>query len=342
MINQELAQYELKFLDEADHDAFDNFLLKFPQALLFHSCRYISLIAKMVNGKARFLTVKCGGNITGVLGYVEKETEWGLVVNSTPYYGSNGGIFSADVESTKLLGMHWEELSKTAAAATYITTPLMPFQWKPSQSHFVVKRRTHINALPSPDAEEDDLFLQYHSKTRNVVRKALKQGMQVLRDDLDVRTLHDIHQENMMALRGNGKGWDFFSDIQTRFQPGVDFKIYYALIDGKKIAGLLLFFFNRTVEYYTPVIKQEYRSLQPLSLLIHQAMLESMKSGWAFWNWGGTWDSQEDLLHFKERWGGVETEYQYFSSVTNKSLLEAPVEKILSTLPGFFVKPFNK
>lgn len=53
-----------------------------------------------------------------------------------------------------------------------------------------------------------------------------------------------------------------------------------ASLDGRPVAALLLLYFNRTVEYFAPVIEHEYRSRQPLSFLIWQGMLDAVHRGY--------------------------------------------------------------
>ena len=83
--------------------------------------------------------------------------------------------------------------------------------------------------------------------------------------------------------------------INTCYEAGLDYDIYVAYMQGVKIAAMLVFYFNGTVEYYTPAIVSEYRNYQPLSLMIYIAMQDAMKKGMEKWNWGGTGLTQTSL-----------------------------------------------
>jgi lipid II:glycine glycyltransferase (peptidoglycan interpeptide bridge formation enzyme) len=72
-----------------------------------------------------------------------------------------------------------------------------------------------------------------------------------------------------------------------------------------------VFYFKDTVEYFTPVITHDYRHQQPLSLIIFEAMKDSINRGIKKWNWGGTWGTQEGVYRFKSRWGAKDFPYQY-------------------------------
>ena len=96
------------------------------------------------------------------------------------------------------------------------------------------------------------------------------------------------------------------------------------------------------VEYYTPVIINEYRSLQPLSLLITQAMFDASNLGFNWWNWGGTWQTQQGVYKFKSRWNTLDFEYNYYVKVNNKDLYFISKESLLKEYEGFYVFPFSK
>ena len=60
---------------------------------------------------------------------------------------------------------------------------------------------------------------RYHYKTRNMVRKALKEGITIRqRPEQDaLKWLYTIHTENMAAIGGKHKSWQFF---------GIDFQVF--------------------------------------------------------------------------------------------------------------------
>ena len=147
---------------------------------------------------------------------------------------------------------------------------------------------------------ELELMNSFHYKTRNSIRKAIKCGVEITEDNNAMQFIQKTHQENMLTIGGKSKTNFFFSKVPEIFVSGKDYKIYIAKFKGEMIAGLFLFYFNQIVEYFTPVIKSNFRSMQPLSLLIYKAMLDANANGYTQWNWGGTWQSQEGVYRFQE------------------------------------------
>jgi hypothetical protein len=177
-----------------------------------------------------------------------------------------------------------------------------------------------------------------------MIRKGEKSGIEwnISDDRKDLDFLIDTHRENVGKLGGIYKDKNFFEIVIDNFLPGKEYKLFVAYLDGRPIAALLLFYFNKTVEYFTPVIKEEYRSLQPLSKLIYEGMKDALKDGYKHWNWGGTWKAQEGVYRFKKRWGTSDYPYFYYTKIYDKGLLDLSKEELLSEYPHFFVLPFDK
>ena len=113
---------------------------------------------------------------------------------------------------------------------------------------------------------------------------------------------------------------------------------------GKVVAGALFFFFRDMAEYYMTALLHSHRAYQPLGLIIFEAMKSFSERGIRFFNFGGTWPSQEGLRRFKEGWGGVPYNYTYFikGGVDFSSLQKMTPAQITKAYPYFYVIPFNR
>ena len=70
-------------------------------------------------------------------------------------------------------------------------------------------------------------------------------------------------------------------------------------------------------------------------------MTDASVQGYAWWNWGGTWLSQEGVYRFKSRWGTKDMPYRYFTSVHNPEILKVSPAELLAWYPSFFTVPFS-
>ena len=107
------------------------------------------------------------------------------------------------------------------------------------------------------------------------------------------------------------------------------------------VAGLLVFYFNRTVEYFTPAVHADHRSTQALPLTVFTAMTDAARRGFRWWNWGGTWESQTGVYRFKRKWGAEDRHYYYHTQLNNTDFLRCTPSEILDAYPNFFVLPFS-
>jgi lipid II:glycine glycyltransferase (peptidoglycan interpeptide bridge formation enzyme) len=184
----------------------------------------------------------------------------------------------------------------------------------------------------------------YHYKTRNAIRKAIKSGVKVQHEGsmIALEKLAALHHDNMNKIRGLSKPYKVFKSIYECFSYDKDYRVYIATKDGIEVAILLVFFFNKTAEYFIPATKLEYREFQPMSLMIFKAMQEAVKRNLLYWNWGGTWISQKGVYNFKKRWGTRDYPYYYYVKVYDDNLLSRNHQELVAQYPFYYTVPFNK
>jgi lipid II:glycine glycyltransferase (peptidoglycan interpeptide bridge formation enzyme) len=285
-----------------------------------------------------------GEAIRGILPMMYIQIDGGKVFNSLPYYGSNGGIIADNEQAyTELIDAYNQiAYDKTTLSSTIITNPLNQRDPTGIAYNYTDYRIGQLTHLSKDNDNWEGLLSRLVSSARRNVKKAIKDGVTVEIDHSKLNQLREMHQENIQAIGGIPKSDAFFRLISEFFLPGKDFNLYMAKRDGIVIAGLLIFYFNRTVEYFTPAIDSEYRSLQPLSLIIMTAMTEAAKSGFKYWNWGGTWKTQTGVYRFKKKWATLEQKYFYYTQLNDRSILNWSQDKIVRTFPNFFIIPFSQ
>lgn len=316
-------------LGAAEGDAWDDYLRTHDGSLVYASARFRALLVELLGCRDRSLAAVEGGAIRGVLPLLELDG----VLNSLPYYGSNGGVLADSPEVAERLLAAYDELalSPDTAAATLVENPFAPAPPRDPVHTHVDARIAQWSHLPPAGLEP--------SARRNV-RKARAAGVVVERDAGELATLHELHDENIRALGGLPKSEAFFRLLRTHLEPGRDFDLYVARQDGKVVAALLVLLFNRTAEYYTPAILHEARRFQPLAAILETALADAAARGLARWNWGGTWESQVGVHRFKRKWGAREHRYRYRTQVNDAALLRSSPQELLVRFEGFYVVPF--
>ena len=324
-----------------------------PRSMIYATLEFRTFLQQVVPGVPRYLVACAGGEVLGALPtFTAHDAQWGDVTNSLPWYGSYGGCIvrpdcGAEVRSALLRAFSEHASSASTAFSTVILSPheqpMVAEYLDALRPQSTDKRIGQITTLPAP-GPEIELRLQQllRQKTRNLVRKALKQGFElsVSDDEHAWQFLHATHTENIAALGGRPKPWEHFAAVRSAI-PADWRRLYVATLNGKPVAALLTLRFNRTIEYLTPVVLQEFRSLQPLSFAIWHAMLDAVRDGFRWWNWGGTWLSQHSLHHFKAGWGAMDLPYTYLTTARSEALaaFRRDREGLMRAFPYYFVFP---
>ena len=313
------------------------------EALFFQSIGYVEFLAELLGARNETaVALRDDGEVCGVLPILAAEGRWGRVVNSLPFFGSHGGALADDEPTAALLVRHYNDLAlhPLTAAGTLIESPLVPAAAgiAHNRKDSRIGQLTRIRCDGEP---ERHILGLCHYKTRNMIRKAQKSGIEVGVDNDQIGFLGATHRENLAALGGLPKPDAFFDLLPRRFAAGRDYKLYVARREGAPVAALLAFYFSRTAEYYMPVIRQECRELQPMSLLAYTAMCDAARAGYWWWNWGGTWHTQDGVYRFKSRWGSIDRHYAYYVQLNRPEIARQEKEAILDAYPYFYVLPFG-
>ena len=334
-------------LDSVDAKLYEQFLLEDEGNMIYASLKYKGFLEKILECTSNYMVAVQGNKIEGVLPLMIKNGKYGKVINSLPFYGSHGGVISRNEEAIKVLSDFYNQFidDENVLASNMVENPLMPNGAQQNVLHneqdVRISQITPLN-IPIESSYKESLIMSFHYKTRNMIRKAIKNSVVSAVDNDAFDFLEEVHIENMNAISGKPKSSAFFNEIKTFFVKDKDYRIYTATKDGEVIAALLLLYYNKTVEYFTPVIKAEFRSLQPMSVLIYDAMVDAFSNGYENWNWGGTWGTQEGVYRFKNRWNTKNLEYKYYVQINDQKVFNLPKEGLLSEYSDFYVVPFSK
>lgn len=321
---------EVRALTAADEDAYAAFLAGRPEALVFHSLPYRDLLCEHLGCRAEYLVAVEGGELRGALPLM-----WaGDVVNSLPYYGSHGGVIG---EAHSALLDAWDERATDpgTAAATLVENPFAARLRREPAHGLLDERLNQATALDRPVLERAE-----PSAGRNV-RRAAQAGVvaDVAEDGLP--ELAALHVEHMARIGGRAKDPTFFEAVPRHFARGREFDVYVARCDGEVAAALLVFWAGATAEYFCPAAAHQHLPRQPLAAILARALDDARARGLTWWNWGGSWASQDGVRRFKAKWGGRAAPYRYFCRVGDRSLLDASPAELQARYGHFFVVPYG-
>jgi predicted N-acyltransferase len=342
-------------LKDHNNSEYLNFVLSIPDSMIYFTPFYYNFLHKSISADVEVIIAKEGNKIIGALPYAQnKHPEFGVILNSLPWYGSHGGCLlqpgSTHIARKLLLESYCEVFHKknTLSSTVILTHKENAFAEEYKKifcSHTFDNRIGQITLLPSyTNNLEEELAKTLKQKTRNQMRKSLKQNFALDSSGTDEswEFLWKTHAENMAVIGGNAKTYGHIFAIRECIPPQ-NIRLVVAKINGESIAALLCLVFNKTVEYFIPVIRQEFRSSQPLSFLIWETMVWAIKHGYEIWNWGGTHKELRTLHHFKAGWGAKDMPYTYITKLNKEGydLLKHFGSSIGNIFPYWYFFPFH-
>jgi hypothetical protein len=342
----------------AEHEAaYAEVVARSDHAMLYHGLRYRDFLHALIpDARDGYLVAYQNGSPTAGLPSLSRPGPYGRVANSLPFYGSHGGVVhtpeaSEQARSALIARFHERNCEEEVRWATMVGNPFLPPpDWGPAP-RFRDERIGQFTPLPTRgerDTVREALLDQCHQKTRNTIRKGLKQGYRIMHDgsEATLALTAAMHRENLQAIGGIAKGRAVFEALAGAFDYDADYRIYRAdTAKGECAATLLLFYFKDFVEYFVPSSAESHRADQPLSALIHEAMVDAVvERGAKWWNWGGTWLSQDGVYRFKSRWGTQDLPYLYrtwdYSGDGDLTGLDAA--RLASGYPYFYTLPYRE
>lgn len=326
----------------ASEQGYQRFVESCPTALFYHSLGFRDFVLRLLGCEQRYAVVLSGGEVVGAMPLMAARGPYGTVLNSLPYFGSNGGMLGGVEARAVLADWYGAQLNEPGVAAgTVIANPLEAESTLALAGHLEDSRVGLITHLDGPGPPEELVLRSIDGSARRNVQKAIRSGVTVDVDDDGMEVLERLHTANMAAIGGRSKDPQFFELVADQFRAGEDYNLYVARVEGQAVAALLVFYFGQTVEYYVPATDVEFRPLQPMAAILHRAMADAVTRGFRNWNWGGSWTDHESLIRFKTKWGGQSHVYRYSTQVNAPELLSATPEDLLASYPGFYVVPFS-
>ena len=334
---------KIEILDKFRYAEYEEFLLSNEHSLFYHSTRYKDFLEDLLGCESRYLLAYENGKIVAALPLMIKDGPLGKVVNSLPYYGSNGGVISNNTIFTQALFNEYNRFiaSSNVSSATVVENPLNLLGTPPAHN-MKDQRIGQLTSIGGYKNHEEAIFKIIDGNRRNEIRRAQKHEVTVIEDNFQIDFIRSVHQNEMKKHNRKFKTDDFFSKIHKYFEPREDFKIFIAYRENRPVAGLLMFYFNKTAEYFTPVVLEQERIHQPMSLILYHALLDAMKHNFKWFNWGGTWLTQKGVYRFKKQMGSADYPYQYYTYIKKQGILDKSPEEILELYPDFYVFNFNK
>lgn len=247
--------------------------------------------------------------------YMRRSTAIDGVFDSVTPYGYGGVLFEGDASEANRQAF-WKaylaEMEKEHIVDNFVryhpvlknAEPMKPI------SNVIDLGKTIAMDLTSPEV----IWENIHSKNRNMIRKAEKngiviehgQGMDLFDKFIEIynATMDKDHAEEYYYFKR-----PFYESIHNDLRD--NYELFYAKLEDKIIAMSIMIYANGRLNYHLSGSDIEYRNLAPSNLLLYKAALWGCEKGMKTFHLGGGVGSGEDNLYkFKAAFNKV-SDYQF-------------------------------
>lgn len=152
-------------------------------------------------------------------------------------------------------------------------------------------------------SSEHNIIANLDSKNRNMIRKAKKAEIQVMRRPMDdYQAFFEMYCETMQQHDAddyyyfNEKYFDFLRDTLKD-----NAAVFYTMLDNRPIGGAIFLFNEKIMHYHLAGMHREYRNLAAGNLLLYEAAIWAGKNGITQMHLGGGLNENDNIFGFKKQ-----------------------------------------
>lgn len=313
----------------------------------FTNYYYLKLLQEYLSADFKCIVLKDKDSIIAAIPFFIKSGPLGNIVNSLPFFGSNGGMMynsCSIINKDKIMNFFLNIMHDFQVVSyTIISSPFYKDDEFYNKYNFdnIIERVAFITQFKNQNI--DEIYNKISSSAKRNIKKAnsLNIEISISKDKKIKNFLMNNHISSIQNKNGDYKDIVFFNKLFETL-PNRYWDIFYAHKNDEIMSALLVLYGSKVVEYFIPVIKEEYKSNQSLSLIIYEAFKHAVKNNNHYFNWGGTWLSQEGVIKFKSKWSDIRSSYFYYNNIINSNIYDHNSLYFRNNYKHFYVVPFEK
>ena len=233
---------------------------------------------------------------------------------ATPY-GYGGWLIEGENTET-LFEAYALELKKQGIISEFVRFhPMVKNHESCAQFYDVIRLGEVVHMeLHSPET----IWNNFTSKNRNVIRKAMKNGVRIYNGRFPeiFRQFREIYNKTMDKDKAEDYyyfGESFYESVLEDLPHNA--QVFFAEKDGVVIAASIILSANGKMNYHLSGSLREYSSLAPTNLLLYEAALWGCENGYkTLYLGGGVGSGEDSLFRFKRAFNKGELNYFYIGN----------------------------
>lgn len=293
----------VQILDIEKSNKWDNLVRSFAEYDVYYLSGYVKAFQVQGDGDPQLYYYDKDG-LRGIYVYMKRKTAIEGVYDSITPYGYGGFLLEGDISQENLDALwaaYVEEMNDQNVVDNFVRYHPVLANSIPMKgcSNIIDLGKTVTLDLTS----EEVIWTNIHSKNRNMIRKAEKngivikhgQGMELMKKFMKIynATMDKDHAEEYYYFK-----LSFYESIHEDLKD--NYEMFYAEYEGKIIAMSIMIFANGRMNYHLSGSDFEYRYLAPSNLLLYKAAIWGSEKGMkTFHLGGGVGGGEDNLFKFK-------------------------------------------
>lgn len=293
-----------------------DFIENFKNKDIYYDSDYYKSLSKYLNAKIFMLCFEKGDerlcevvqindihDFEPLSKYVPKDTYFDM---ETPY--GYGGILANNI-SSETLKEYYNHKENWAKRNNIVSEFIRynPILNNNVYSNDKTKQINEKSTIYIDLASKELIVSNMDSKNRNMVRKAIRSGVEIKvanEDNLEciMQKFKELYFKTMQRNNAN-KFYYFDEEYFNQFIVDMKgkFKLFYAVFEEKIIATSLFIFNNENIHYYLSGADREYMKLAPNNLLLFEVANWACENGFKKFHLGGGVSNNDMLYGFKKQ-----------------------------------------
>ncbi|MEN1762025.1 GNAT family N-acetyltransferase [Anoxynatronum sibiricum] len=230
-------------------------------------------------------------------GKIESETYFDI---TTPY-GYGGFIVEGTINENSLMQLN--EVYSDYCTSNNIISEFVRFHpvLRNSELNKTIYDVVDLGNTINMDLKsKEQIWNDLSSKNRNVIRKAIKSGVEIFWGSSSELIDEFIPLYNATMNKDNATDYYYFNnDFYNSVLNDLKYNclIFYAVFEGKVISSSMIIFGNDKMHYHLSASDREHQSLAATNLLLYEAACWGCENGYKSFHLGGGLGSKEDSLY---------------------------------------------
>ncbi len=338
-----------------DIHKWDLFLEQLPQNQhdIYYSSQYYSVFGKYGDGEPGCFVFEKDGEMAMYPFLMNSVNELGYNIDGEYFdiqgvYGYNG-IVSSSYEK-KFVDDFFYDFNAFCANSNIIAeftrfNPLLNNHVFSENNMTIIHDRQTVS-LDITRSIDDIWADSYSSKNRNMIRKAEKNGLEIIETDKedDYRKFYQIYQETMNNVGSSDYlyfNMPFFLNFRQQLKD--NHLLLLAKLGEEYIGGIILMIYGKYAHYHLSARKSEYGKYALNNILLHYAIKLAKNKGCELFHFGGGRSAAQDdsLLKFKSSFSKDKRDFYIGKKVHNPEIYNEVVKQWREKYPSSYDKNKN-